>query len=96
LTFKGINADAASYKDRENCVAWVNTGGCIWTPDSPDPEACFECEALAVSVGQIKEIDALVEASTESPLCILWSVCFLIGPAYYLRSSSSISNLLFN
>jgi hypothetical protein len=63
-------ADAASYKGRENCVAFVNAGGCIWTPDSPDPDACFECTALAVSVGKIKEISVLVEASAESLSCI--------------------------
>lgn len=63
-------AGAAAFKNKDGCLAWVNAGGCIWTPDSPDPDACFECSAKAVSVGAIKEIDALAEAST--PLAQLY------------------------
>lgn len=66
--FGCLNAGAAAFKNKDGCLAWVNTGGCIWTPDSPDPEACFVCEAKAVSVGAIKEIDALATASASHPL----------------------------
>lgn len=48
-------------------MAWVNTGGCIWTPDASDPDMCFECTALAVSEGAIKEIDGIAEACAHSP-----------------------------
>lgn len=65
-SFATALAGAASYKNSDGCLAWVNTGGCIWTPDSPDPEACFVCEAKAVSVGAIKQIDALAEASASA------------------------------
>ena len=70
-----MHAGAASYKNSDGCLAWVNTGGCIWTPDSPDPEACFVCEAKAVSVGAIKQIDALAEASAPPQSC---ATCFYV------------------
>lgn len=55
-------AGAKDYYNKDKCLAWVNAGGCIWTEDKGDE--CFECTAKAVSVGAIKEIDAMVEAST--------------------------------
>jgi hypothetical protein len=56
-------AGAHKYQETQGCVAFVNTNGCIWTPEQSDPEFCFECEASAVSVGVIQEIDAIAEAS---------------------------------
>jgi hypothetical protein len=61
-----MHTGAANYHETEGCIAWVNTGGCIYTPDSPDPEACFECVAVAVSEGEIKEIDALAVAGANT------------------------------
>ena len=64
-------AGAADYKSNESCAAWVNAGGCIYTPDHPDTvypdcDGGFECSAGAVSVGAIEEIDALAEASASA------------------------------
>lgn len=56
-------ANAAEFKKASQCLAWVNLGGCIWTPDSPEgPDVCFECTASAVGQGTIEEIDALSRA----------------------------------
>lgn len=56
-------ARAASYKNTDGCMAFVNTNGCIWSPDNADPEICFECKASSESIGAISEIDAIATAS---------------------------------
>lgn len=71
-------ANAASFKNNNDCLAWVNTEGCIWTPTHEDPNFCFECEAVSVSVGVIEEIDAIAEASALSS-------CFCCRLLAYLR-----------
>lgn len=74
--FASTLAAAADLKEEGGCLAWANAGGCIYTPEQPDTvypncEGCegsdclanAECTAEAVSVGAIKEIDAIAEAS---------------------------------
>lgn len=61
---------AADYKNNEGCLAWTNAGGCIYVSEYPDTVypncngGSIECTAGSVSVGAIKEISALAEAST--------------------------------
>ena len=64
-------AGAAEYRNNEDCAAWVNAGGCVYTPDHPDTaypdcDGGFECRAGAVSLGAVEEIDALADASASA------------------------------
>ena len=34
--FADALALAADYNNKEKCMAWVNAGGCIYTPEHPD------------------------------------------------------------
>jgi hypothetical protein len=70
--YDAVHADASNYSNGASCVAWVNTKGCIFTPDHPDPEYCASCEATAVSGSFITEIDAFAEASAHLPISTLY------------------------
>jgi hypothetical protein len=61
-----VRAEATSYYDRASCIAWVNTNGCIYDPNYPDPEYCAAraaCVAQTASFSYIFEIDAVARAS---------------------------------
>jgi hypothetical protein len=66
-------AAAANLKKADGCLAWANAGGCIYVPQNPYTKrpncgaqtnlADFKCNATAVSVGAIQEINAIARAS---------------------------------
>jgi hypothetical protein len=68
-------AAAYNYGKESGCVAYVNAGGCIWTPGHPDEEFyCADCIAIAYSEGAVDSIDAIATASAPpSPLPPPWN-----------------------
>jgi hypothetical protein len=66
-------AAAVTLKNVDGCLAWANAGGCIYVPQNPYTKrpncgaqtnlADFKCNATAVSVGAIQEINAIARAS---------------------------------
>ena len=57
-------ADAAIYYNGNECFAWVNTKGCIYSPEAGDPEGtCVECVASSFSNSSITAMDAIADAS---------------------------------
>jgi hypothetical protein len=91
-------AGAAKLKEKDDCLAWANAGGCIYHPKHPhtklpkcggqDNIAEFECSAGAVSFGLIQEIDAIATAS--APPMKIFAV--LIMKLTFLISCHCLSN----
>lgn len=79
------DADAATYHDGNECLAWVNTNGCVYSPDAADPELCFECAAVSVSNSYIIEIPAVAEASAQPPSPLYPPLCLTLTSRHGLR-----------